>query len=163
MAKGVRLQPIVSHKAAEKIKLVAEENGETVSTIINRLILMQLANPQSAMEPKPKTATFKQRLGLLEQRGKTFADRMYDSNFTYADQDEWYKVIEQIAKLKHENDAGDPVEQVMQRNYHRELDQLMQQHEADAEDLFNPLATPEFHRIYKERVERINVLKDRLK
>lgn len=111
---------------------------------------------------KPKTATFKQRLAMLMEKGKPYAERAYDRDFTYADQDAWYEIIRQIAQLRHENEAGDAPDTVMRNHYQKELDRLTQQQDHDTEELFNPNITDIFRKDYKDRAERINVLKDRL-
>lgn len=165
MAESVRFCKQLPLGIYKRFAAYAESAGMTerdaLVAILDRNLRQDVS--QYSKTGQPKTATFKQRLAILMQKGKAFADRAYDDNFSYADQDAWYEIIEQIAKLKHENGAGEPADEVMQRNYHRELDRLTQQHDAEMDELFNPQATPEFHKIHKDRAERINTLKDRLK
>lgn len=163
MAKGVRLQPIVSQKAAEKIKLVAEENGETISTIINRLIIMQLTAPQSVIAPT-KTADLNRQLKDLRARLAPYNQKIEAGTITFAEKDAWYEIVEQITKTKTILGMETRnVDEIMREHYHREYQDLLDEYEYETIAFEAGTMTEEGEKIYHETAKRITTLKDRLK
>lgn len=146
MAKGIRLQPIVSQKAADKIKLVAEENGETVSSIVNRLIITQLANPQSSDQKQSATPIAQLRrqekriLGLL----KPLNEKIANATITTFERELWYESVEALAYVR--RDLGiEPrhPDAIMLAHYNRESEQLFNQSIEDSELLRSKKTRPE--------------------
>ena len=162
MAKGIRLQPIVSQKAAEKIKLVSQENGESISTIVNRLILMQLAAPQNE-GIHTKVSDLNRVLKELLKKSAPYAEKVGNGTITYAERDEWYPILEQINKTKIAlgTETRD-IDEIMQGHYRKEMQALQDEFDYETIRYEAGNMTENGVRIYREMEQRINTLKDRL-
>lgn len=175
MAKGIRLQPIVSQKAADKIKAVAEENGETISTIINRLIIGQLANPTTSAvlgvtSTSSKTPITTLRAHLKNAQTKVVAKeqefeimRRKCITITPEQLNQYYDLLRDAAQIKHQLGEGDHPDEVMQRRYTRDLYRLEDGFDYETIRYEGDQMTEEGVRQYKELESHINTLKDRLK
>lgn len=166
--KSVKVQVMFPAGLHARLVTHAERSGVPVNQA-----LMNLVDRYTALSGEVETRTTKkegtpkdlerQEKQLLKQL-KPYNEKLEDATITFEERDERYDLIEQLAQVRTElGTAKRPAEETMQSHYAAEFNSLSTQHEAEEEDLFNPLATPEFHKQYKERAERINVLKDRLK
>lgn len=161
MAKSVRIHPTISLVAHQHLE-AAIASGETMSSVINRLLIHQL--PKPGHTTTAKTADLNRLLKDLRARLVPYNQKIENGTITFAERDVWYGIVEQIAKTKTTlgMETRD-VDEIMQEHYHREYRDLQDEFDYETIRYEAGHMTEEGEKIYKEIEQRINVLKDRLK
>lgn len=166
--KSVKVQ--VTFPAGLHARLVAhaERSGLPVTQALLSLVDRSVAincgveTRTSKKEDSPKDLE-RQEKRILQQL-TPYNDKVREGTITFSESDEWYELRKQLAEVKQQLGAATrSPDEVLRTAYQLELDRLVQHHEAEAENIFNPQSTPEFFKQYEERAQRINTLKDRLK
>lgn len=171
MSKTIRIHPTITLVANQHLQ-AAIERGETLSGIINRLLIAQLPKPnQTGTASSPnKTPITTLRAQLKNAETKVTAKeqefeimRRKAITITADQLNELYDLVADAAQIKHQLGEGDHSDEVMKRRYHKDLYRLEDGFEYETIQYEDGRMTPEAVRQYKELESHINTLKDRLK
>lgn len=171
MSKTIRIHPTISLVAYQHLE-AAIEAGETLSGIINRLLIHQLPKPnQTGTASAPtKVSTTALRAQLKNAQAKVLAKEqehevMRRKRITITPEQfgEFYDLVKNAAEIKHQLGEGDHPDEVMKRRYNKELYRLEDGFDYETIRYEAGEMTDEGVRQYEELQGHINTLKDRLK
>jgi thiamine pyrophosphate-dependent acetolactate synthase large subunit-like protein len=162
VAKSIRIHPTISMVAHQHLE-AAVEAGESMSSIINRLLINQLPKPERAGVSTTKVSDLNRVLKELLKKSAPYAEKVGNGTITYAERDEWYPILEQINKTKIAlgTETRD-IDEIMQGHYRKEMQALQDEFDYETIRYEAGNMTENGVRIYREMEERINTLKDRL-
>lgn len=171
MANSIRIHPTISLVAHQHLE-AAIARGETLSGIINRLLIHQLPKPDgtTASGTPNKTPISTLRANLKNIQNKITAKREEHEikqrkqlTITPSEYEELYDLMRNAAEIRHQLGEGDHPDDVMRRQYRQALDRRETDYEYETLRYDANQMTEEGVRQYKELEGHINVLKDRLK
>ena len=172
MANTIRIHPTITLVANQHLQ-AAIDRGETLSGVINRLLISQLPKPNQSGAmggASTKTPVSTMRVNLKNAQAKVVSKQqefevMRHKLITITPEQfgGLYDLIKSTAEIKHQLGEGDAPDEVMKRRYNHDLYRLEDGMEYEALQLEAGKMTPEAIRQYEETLSHINVLKDRLK
>ena len=171
MANSIRIHPTISLVAHQHLE-AAIARGETLSGIINRLLIHQLPKPDgttaSGTPNKTPISTLRANLKNIQNKIATKREeheikQRKQLTITPSEYEELYDLMRNAAEIRHQLGEGDHPDEVMKRRYYGDLYKLEDGFDYETIQYEAGEMTEEGIRQYEELRDHINVLKDRLK